>query len=271
MKFVFSRAEVFTNARAKYFFRSDGSKYLRSITAFPDPIFKKSGFEEIRDETKKKGLISEPNPENAEENRRKSFYRARNKLFDLLLCNGQLGYFVTLTIDEKKAERHEYADVIKKLSNLLDNSVRRKGLAYVLVPEFHKDGAVHFHGIMNADALGCVRAVSPHTLRELSTAKGKPIYNLKGYTLGFSTAIPIGENERERNAVAKYVYKYITKTHGEKVGGRYYLSGGALRRPEYECLDLNYFEIPCEPIHLSWGGECKVYKLPEAPEGAQEP
>ena len=132
MKFVFSRAEVFTNARAKYFFRSDGSRYLRSITAFPDPIFKKSGFEEIRDETKKKGLISEPNPENAEENRRKSFYRARNKLFDLLLCNGQLGYFVTLTVDEKKADRHEYADVIKKLSNLLDNSVRRKGLAYVL-------------------------------------------------------------------------------------------------------------------------------------------
>jgi hypothetical protein len=33
--------------------------------------------------------------------------------------------------------------------------------------------------------------------------------------------------------VSKYVSKYMTKSNGRKIGGRYYLSGGDLTRPVY--------------------------------------
>ncbi|MFQ7854076.1 MAG: hypothetical protein ACLRIS_01925 [Flavonifractor plautii] len=48
--------------------------------------------------------------------------------------------------------RYDVREVTRHLNHWLDNQVRRKGLAYVLVPERHKDGAIHFHGFFN-DAL----------------------------------------------------------------------------------------------------------------------
>lgn len=270
-----TKAQAFTNARIKYYPAPDGTLKLWSVTCFPEAIFKKAGFEEISDNFRK---FAENLPENEEktgndeENARKSFGRAKNKLFDLLMCNTDCDFFCTLTFDGEKINRFSYADIIRKLSTLLDNSVRRKGLKYILVPEFHKNGAVHFHGLMNAECLGLSEAVSPHTGRNLKT-KGKQIYNIDGFRWGFSTAIRIGEADSEREAVAKYVYKYITKldkftkSTGHKVGGRYYLSGGDLRRPQFRCVNVNYFDVPGEPLKLSFGGECKIFKA----NGAKEP
>lgn len=65
------------------------------------------------------------------------------------------------------------------------------------------------------------------------------MYNLPGWTLGFTTAI---ELYGERRKAVGYVCKYITKAE-EKVGGRWYYSGGALKRPEVTYTDVDFDKL----------------------------
>jgi hypothetical protein len=128
-------------------------------------------------------------------------------------------YFVTLTLDPQRINRYDPVVVVKKLSYWLDNHVRRDGLAYVLVPELHKDGAIHFHGFFNEALTG---RDSGH-----KDDAGHPIYNLPSWGWGFSTAIAL---YGDIDAAIGYTAKYVTKAP-EKIGGRWYYSGGKLERP----------------------------------------
>ena len=245
------------NARVKYCPDDNGVWIPRSVTVFDRPTYVPEGVqlskkwdsgyfaeEELPDD-----VVSEMSSENA----RKSYGRAVNNLFDILMATPQFDTFVTLTLDNNVVKRDDYKDAVKRLGVWLDNRVRRNGLTYVLVPEFHKDKSnVHFHGLMTWDSLCTVRAInqkaeSRYFGHPLKDNKGRPVFNIDDYRLGFSTAIRItGENGRE--ACAKYCFKYITKTNGEKVGGRYYLSGGNLGRPKYQLLDIPLKEIDA-PLH----------------------
>lgn len=238
-----NQGEIKTTGRVKYLPDDNGIYKPYEITVCDRLMFMPDGWElSDKEDSDKlpKGVASNP-----EENRRKSFARAKNNLFDLLLCTPSMNCFVTLTINPDVIDnRADYKEIVKRLSVWLDNRVRRKGLLYVLVPEYHKDGeSVHFHGLMNFEALELTRATngkvgSKHYGEPLFDDKGREVYNIVDYKLGFSTVIPIdGENGRE--ACAKYCYKYIIKSNGQKVGGRYYLSGGALGRPRYEYVNAD--------------------------------
>ena len=153
--------------------------------------------------------------------------RARAAVRDLGLCN-DFTYFVTLTLDGARIDRYDPREVVRRLNRWLDNAVRRSGLKYVLVPEHHKDGAIHFHGFFN-DALEAVD--SGHKDRG-----GHTVYNLPRWTWGFSTAIRL---YGERAAAVAYTCKYINKAQ-EKIGGRWYYSGGDLRKPDVSWLDVDF-------------------------------
>lgn len=153
--------------------------------------------------------------------------RARVAVRDLGLCN-DWAYFVTLTLDQRRINRYDPAEVVKHLNHWLDNHVRRDGLAYVLVPEHHKDGAIHFHGFFNA-ALPVVD--SGHR-----DQGGHTVYNLPAWGWGFSTAISL---YGEKAAAVAYCCKYVAKQQ-EKIGGRWYYSGGRLRRPEVQWTDVDF-------------------------------
>ena len=144
--------------------------------------------------------------------------RARAKVRDIALSN-QFRWFVTLTLDPQKIDRYDYKKVFKTLNFWLDNNVRRRGLSYVLVPERHKDGAFHFHGLFN-DALTMLD--SGHT-----DSRGHPVCHVGQWKLGFSTAIQVYGNYAQ---AVSYVCKYIGK-QGEKPGGRWYYAGGKLEKP----------------------------------------
>lgn len=252
-------ATVHTNARLKFYPTSDGKLIPWDCTIFACDIYKRDGFDIIDDTPPKKNASHRLRDEqHSSENKRKSFARARNNLFDLLQCNSDIGWFVTLTLDGEKIDRYDYQAVVRKLGQWLDNSVRRKTAKYILVPEFHKDGAVHFHGFINCDVFSCAEARNPHT-GKLIKHHSKQVYNISDYKLGYSTAIPIAPNEY--NATCKYVYKYITKAGGEKVGGRYYFSGGDLRRPHFEYFDADFLGIDCDTHTLSCGYEYKKIKF----------
>lgn len=182
----------------------------------------------------------------------RSVRRAKSQLRDIALCN-DFKWFVTLTLSpEKVKDRADPVEVIHHLNIWLDNQVRRHGLRYVLVPELHKNGAIHFHGFFS----DCLPAVDSGTIslhgnarprrprsmaqrQEWLSSGGSIVYNLPSWTWGFSTAIELyGSYDR---AVA-YVCKYIGKDMKGKIGGRWYYSGGDLVRPEVTYGILSYFE-----------------------------
>lgn len=167
-------------------------------------------------------------PEPDGEAARRSRRRAIKAVYDKIACTPELNLFVTLTLDKEKIDRYSYDTVIKALNVWLDNRVRRKGLRYILIPEYHKDGAIHFHGLWND--------VLPRSDSGKQTKRGQTIYNLPDWGYGFSTAVVI---EGVREHVLKYITKYITKD-SEKVGGRYYLSGGKFGAPTYKYFSVDY-------------------------------
>jgi len=186
-----------------------------------------------------------------EEDRLRSMRRARAKVRRLALSN-DFKYFVTLTLDPAKVDSHDGAAVVKKLNAWCSNAVQRHGLRYILVPERHKKGGIHFHGFFN-DAFpavdsgtirvpGIKKPRKPRSAAERAewlAAGGQVVYNLPGWSLGFTTAMELyGEYQK----AVSYVCKYIGKD-GEKPAGRWYYSGGDLQEPEVWYEDILYAEI----------------------------
>ena len=254
---------ISTNARIRYLPDESGEYVPYELLCFPSATFIPPGWESSDKGSKRNREQDffeavEDTEFSRKENQRKSFNRARNMLFNLAMSTTIFDCFVTLTFSSEYVNRYDYNEIIKKLNTWFDNRVRRNGLVYVFVPELHKDGAVHFHGLCNFSALKTIRACSPYTGKPLFDDEGRPIYNLSDFRLGITTVIPLsGENARV--ATTKYVYKYMTKLEGKKIGGRYYLSGGELGRPKYKYLNVDYESIPCDEISV--GGIISVKKL----------
>lgn len=148
--------------------------------------------------------------------RNDSLKRSKDKIYDIAILN-KFDYFVTFTLDGKKINRFDYDDIQKKLKIWLKNKVTRNNLKYLIVPELHKNGAIHFHGLISGDLK---LTDSGHK------DKGKVIYNLDSWKYGFTTCVKCtGDYE----AVAHYISKYITKDTKRILGNTYY-SGGGLER-----------------------------------------
>lgn len=175
------------------------------------PIFKADRYAEPRD---KADRVASSDPEGDGASRAAA--RARRQVFELCDCN-DFDLFFTLTLSPEKVDRYDYKAAVERLRVYLSNRVQRKGLRYVAVPERHQDGAIHFHGLCNAEAVGLADSGRRW--------KGRTVYNMD-WQVGFSTAVKItGTYER----VCKYITKYVTKqTEGGTIGGRYYYHGGAL-------------------------------------------
>ena len=223
-------------------------------------IFREAGWERSGWERKADRIRDSSEPEDEAEEvsaspSERAMRRARAQVRELALAN-DFGLFVTLTLNGEVVDRYDMAAITKKLNVWLDNQVRRRGLAYVLVPERHKDGAIHFHGLFN-DALEVVdsgtltmpgwerpkRPRSAAQRAEWIAAGASIVHNLPRWTLGFTTAIRL---YGDREQAIGYVTKYIGK-QGEKPGGRWYYSGGALRRPEVTYCDMSVRDAMEQP------------------------
>lgn len=124
-------------------------------------------------------------------------------------------FFITLTFDESKVNRYDYDECMSKANKWFNNQKSRKApdLKYLFVPEQHKDGAWHIHGIisdvgeMSFVDSGRVAIGEKAYRRSDVNSKGATIYNLSGWKFGFSTATKV----RDKYKVASYITKYITK------------------------------------------------------------
>lgn len=241
---AFSRSEssLYYNAKAVYYPDTSGGLRLARVQVFSRPVFRETGWENRT--TKAKALAAElPELEAAGEPAedgtpstpdQRAIRRARRAVFDLIMCNQDLDTFVTLTYaPERVSAKEDYTACYPFLRAWLSNGVQRRGLKYVCVPELTKRGDVHFHALANSGALKMTPAVNPHTGKPVKH-HGDPVYNLTDWGAGFSTAQRIRQREAgqdARLAVAKYMFKYMTKNMGAKIGGRYALHGGRLVAP----------------------------------------
>lgn len=200
-----------------------------------DIIHSTSGFMEAGWEARISEAVPRPSPREAGktasgDDMARSMRRARANLRRLALAN-DFRWFVTLTLDPAKIDRDDGKAVAKALGRWADNMVRRKGLKYVLVPELHKKGGIHFHGFFNE---ACKVERSGHF-----DSEGHEIFNLPEWTLGFTTAI---ELYGDYASAVGYVTKYIGK-QGTRPMGRWYYSGGPLKTPEKTYADLDREEV----------------------------
>lgn len=238
-----NKYEVFYNARVKiypgentpdevlisdeYIFNPEQWEVAERYDAFDKFSFEDERSEAVEADTKERT------------GSRQSWNRARRRGYDYIRSNADLDAFVTLTFDPEVVDRTSWGDIIDKLADWLDNRVRRHGLKYVLVPEFHKDGeSYHFHGLMNFSALKLTDSGRKR--------HNKKVYNISDYPFGFTTVLRCSGKERTK-ACAGYIYKYMGKDGAgcHQTGTRYMLAGGALQKPRYQ-----YFRVDFDAVDL---------------------
>lgn len=143
--------------------------------------------------------------------------RAREKVYDYARSN-TFDFFVTLTFSDSEVDRYDYDACTTKLRQFTD-WLGRNNCSYIFVPEQHKDGAYHFHGLVKG-ALRLSPAVNPHTLLQIPD-----VFNISNYNLGFSTATRIKDPQRTASYITKYLTKDMTVPKGRR---RYWASKNLL-------------------------------------------
>lgn len=158
--------------------------------------------------------------------------RARRAVYDIALLN-DWDWMFTWTLDPKKVNRYEPDEVYRYLKPALSNLTQRKGFVYLLVPEYHKlkEGetrpAIHFHGLCKFNKIKLVRAKKKGKPR--FDKQGRPVYNMVDWPYGWSTVVPL---DGDKQAVAAYIAKYISK-QSDKILGKYYLCSRSLvKKPD---------------------------------------
>lgn len=147
---------------------------------------------------------------NKEENLARSVRRTKNKIFDIARSN-KWEWFFTLTFNPDKVDSYSYDEVTYKLSKWLNNMRRTcPDMKYLVVPEQHESGRWHFHGLFsNVEDMVFVDS-------GLYDKKGRKVYNVGKYRLGWTTATRIGSLERAMSYIAKYTTEElcaVTKGH----------------------------------------------------------
>ena len=294
-----SKEESHYNSRTK-FYKSDG-KYIPyevmcsnrqifscglEVSDYTKELDRRLEYEEAAAEVFGKKSVSSrgyvPEPLSKDELLDRSRRRAKRKIFDYCICN-QFDLFVTLTLDKRQIDRTDYKAVIKRLNSWLGNRVRRNGLIYIGVPEYHKNGGLHFHFAMSGGGFrladsgtvsvdGRKRPIKKATADRLKIPLDQrhTVYNILDWKLGFSTAI---KTYGERGALATYLSKELCKDvqktvvmNGsiDKIGGRWYYHGGDLKKPLIELENRNFDDLEGFTYSADTeGGKIKVYKLTE--------
>lgn len=186
--------------------------------------------------------------EDKEHSKMMNVYRTRNKIKDYCLSN-DFNMFWTLTFG---SVRDDDAKCFQRLSDWLKYMKKKFGLFdYIFIPERHKDGCIHFHGVTGGFGGVLVDSgkVEPKS-REI-------VYNCENWRYGFSTVTMI----RSRRKTASYITKYVTKNLGEGVvpkGKKKYWSSRGLREPVIEYHE----QIPLAVGKPVWENErVAIYKF----------
>lgn len=168
--------------------------------------------------------------------------KVKTNIIDLAYNNkDKFDYFITLTFSDKEIGEYSHEKVIELLSKWIDNQKHQnKNMTYILVPEFHKSGRLHFHGLVgNVPKWNFAAAINPHTKQKIKI-NGIQIYNLLNYKLGYTTISKIKSRDKVTNYISKYATKELITLKSKK---RYWYSRNLEKvQIDYDYIDTNLTE-----------------------------
>jgi hypothetical protein len=153
-----------------------------------------------------------------------NFSRARSMVLQYALCN-PWQYFFTGTLSPEKWDRKSLKPFMDRLSQKIRDWRKDYGfkLDVLLVPEQHKDGSWHVHGLINNLPDYCVGRFYRLDLSSLGLGWLYPLKLVEGNFLnwydfclefGYCSLAPI----RDRVAAAFYITKYVSKDLSRRGG-----------------------------------------------------
>ncbi|MDD3253873.1 MAG: hypothetical protein PHV18_15120 [Lachnospiraceae bacterium] len=191
-----------------------------------------------------------------------SFNRTKNKIYNYARAN-KWDWFLTFTFNPELVDSYNYDEVVFYMSDFLLTMTsfsrcghgRNRMLKYLIVPEKHKSGRYHLHGVFSGIDLSLWKM----TFSEHFTKGGLPIFNVGCFPYGFTTATQVQNTTR----CAHYISKYITKDMFDSIKNRkrYWVT--------HNCSDgehNSFYMSPSEiKILLDSFGECQYMKSVQTP------
>lgn len=182
-----------------------------------------------------------------EDSRQRSLRRSKTTVKDIMLSN-RFDLWCTFTYNCRNCvpkcannpctcspatcKRFDLDYTSRTLRKWFENQKRLNSpdLKYLAVPEYHKNGAIHFH---------CLMSGFNGRLKDSGkkTKNGQAIYNASGYYSGWTEFVKIGERfdsesfDVDYARVSAYITKYITKEMPMINGRHRYLVSKGLARP----------------------------------------
>lgn len=151
------------------------------------------------------GKVAETSDEAQEKRTRQQIYAIRRRIKGYAFTNS-FRWFVTLTFNPEMVDSSDYETakntLLKWCRKMRDKHER---FDYLIIPELHKSGAVHFHGLLGDIPACFAEAANPKTGKPI-IKHGRQVYNLMEWEYGFSDCEEIESPER----AASYITKYVT-------------------------------------------------------------
>ncbi len=167
-----------------------------------------------------------------------SISRTKKTVYEYALCN-DFDFFITLTFDRKKYDSSDLKELKRIVGQWLSNYKKRinPNIKYLIIPELHKDNKhFHFHGLIS----------NINDITEFKKSrKGIMRYNWTPWhdKFGFTSL----EEIRDKDAVSKYITKYITKDVIQTFNKHRYLCSKGLKKPKTIFEITHYIEeMPCD-------------------------
>lgn len=229
---------------------ADLINYNTKITSYPNGyreiIHKKSGMVKMKegftmtDKEVEARIAAAQRPvtqSEQEERTAKQEFRIKRKIRQLILAN-PFDYFCTLTLNPEKVNSLDYEASKKRLLTWCKNQRDRKGrFDWLFVPEFHKSGRVHFHGVIGNSQLNFSEAANQKTGKSV-IRQGRQVYNLLDWKNGFSDCERIENKDKTASYMTKYITKELMSNPNMANKPRYFRSQGLIE-PEMTFTDTD--------------------------------
>lgn len=177
---------------------------------------------------------------------RRAIWKIKTKIKDYVLCN-DFNTFWTMTFEK---DRYDYDLAFEKMSKWLRKMRDRHGkFDYIVIPELHKDGAIHFHAVFGNFGGKLIDSGVKH--------RNVTVFNCPEWEYGFTTITRMRNKEKCASYVTKYFTKQMQETIVKKGQKKYWLSKG-LEKPvvTYSADDLG------ENLQPTYTNDvCSIYKL----------
>lgn len=245
----------FINKSSRYDYDISIAKdYNGRIKLSTHKVLRRKGFEGV--------WKSSPKGSKNDEKLLSNLVRTKSTIYELAMCN-EWDFFCTFTLNPEKYDRFDLSKFRSDFT-LMIRHLRTKyqcNIAYLLIPERHKDGAWHMHGFIRGLPLSELRDFTlGEKLPRYITNKikdGSKVYEWVTYRKKFGFCDL--EKIRDKNRCSSYVTKYITKDLLDSVKElnhkTYYCSQGLKRAEEIKrghLVECPTYDFSNDYVQVKW-------------------